>query len=195
MSKITHHLLEIEVEASKLGVDLAANMNPPSTAGQVAAATKRMGIELPNEILDLYRWKNGVRLNGQPWEIRMFPRFYFLSLERSIETTNLLVATVGEKYSGWQDSWFALCSDLGGDYYAINTARIDETFGRVFSIQEECVPFAAFWSFETMLRSVLECYRAGAYYLDEDGLLQEDKEKAGQIYRQFNKGLSPYYCT
>src|SRR5271154_1617594 len=105
MSEITKHLYEITVAASRLGIDLESNMNPGATPEQIENETKELQFELPSEVLDLYRWKNGARLEGQRRDFRMFPRFYFLPLQRSIETTRILISTVGKTHSQWQKSW------------------------------------------------------------------------------------------
>jgi cell wall assembly regulator SMI1 len=154
MSEIAKYLREMADEAFKLGIDLESNMNAAVSPEQIAIGTKELPFELPPEILELYLWKNGVRLDGKPQEIRMFPRFYFLPFQRCIETTQILISTVGKTHCQWQTSWYALCADLAGDYYAVNAAPGGGAFGRIFSVQEETEPFPAFWSFETMLLSI-----------------------------------------
>ncbi len=192
MSAITNHLYEISVAASKLGIDLASNMNPAATPEEIESETKELPFQLPSEVLDLYRWKNGVLLRGQQCETRMVPRFYFMPLQRSVASTRFRISTVGSDYSEWRKSWYSLCEDLAGDHYALEVSRGEESCGRIYSVQGVRDPFPAFWSFEMMLRSILECYRQGAYYIDEDGCLDEDVEICDPICRQFNNGLSPY---
>lgn len=192
MSVIIDQLCAISVAASKLGIDLASNMNPAATPGEIKSETKELPFELPSEVLDLYRWKNGVQLRGQGCEPHLLPGFYFMPLQRSVEITRILIGTVGPEYSDWRKSWYSLCEDLAGDHYGLEVSRGEESFGRIYYVQGVRDPFPAFWSFEMMLRSILECYKQDAYFINEDGCLEEDVEKCHQICRQFNQGLSPY---
>jgi cell wall assembly regulator SMI1 len=192
MSTITQYLNEISEECAKLGINLDANMFPGATLAQVAEATRKLQFDLPGEVIELYVWRNGVRLNGQSSEMRIFPRFYLRPLEQSIQTTQTLVSTINEPTSQWRANWFSLFEDLAGDYLAINAVPNDSDFGKIFSVEELVAPFPAFWSMETMLYSILECYKSGAYFIDE-GLLVEDPDVSEPIYRRLNKGLSPCY--
>jgi hypothetical protein len=191
MSAIEACLDQIAVEGLKLGIDVKAHMYPGLRPTDIAALVKPLPFKLPPEVIDFYLWQNGVRLEGQTCEIGMFPRLYFPSLARCVETTQILVSTVDRPLSQWKKSWYSLCEDFAGEYYALNSDRQEEVFGRVFAVGTLHNPFPAFWSFQTMVQSVLECYKAGAYYLDRKGFLREDLEKCHGIYRALNRGLSP----
>jgi hypothetical protein len=193
MSTITKYLDEIAVECAKLGIDLKRDMLPGITLDRAAKVAKDLQFDLPNEIIELYLWKNGVRLEGQSCENRMIPRFYVRPLEQCVHTTKILISGIHEPNSQWRAKWFSVFEDLAGDYLAINCKAGDIDYGKIFSVEELVEPFPAFLSLEVMLYSVLECYRSGAYFIDEDGLLAEDDEIADPIYRRFNCGLSPCY--
>jgi hypothetical protein len=80
---------------------------------------------------------------------------------------------------------------MAGDYFSIQTCQQSGSYGRIFALQEALDPYPAFWSFATMLLSILECYKSGAYFLDDDGFLDEHREVSDPIYRNFNNELSP----
>jgi hypothetical protein len=42
-----------------------------------------------------------------------------------------------------------------------------------------------------MLLSILECYKAGAYFIGDDEFLDERRELSDVIYRALNHGFSP----
>ena len=190
MSNIISLLDAINSEAKKLGFDPAANMHSGVTLDRIAEASRELPFELPTEVVEIYRWRNGVKLGGRHGEIRLFPRCYLRSSEESIHATQEFILLANDPLMAWRPSWFRLFDDLCGDCYAIETSRTAE-FGRIFA--KEMGVFPAFWSIETMLTSVLECYRAGAYFLDDElGDLTEDEDISDAIYRRFNRGLSPH---
>jgi cell wall assembly regulator SMI1 len=192
MSRIRPMLEEIATRALAIGINCAGNMNPGITLAEAKSVCQDLPYELPQDVIELYLWRNGVRLEGQSFEMRIVPKFYFRSIEVSIETTTAFACRADDPEMQWKPSWFCLCTDLGGDCLSLETNR-SEQFGRIFAVTEIAEPFPAFWSFDTMLLSILECYRAGVYFLDEDGTLAEDYEPADSIYRRFNHGLSPHY--
>ena len=191
MSNIISLLDAINIEAKQLGFDPAANMHPGLTRDQIKEVSRRLPFELPADVIEIYHWRNGVRLEGQHCEYRLFPRYCLRTIEESVQTTQLLISLADDPLIRWRHSWFGLFEDLAGDCLACETNRSGE-FGRIFASESEIIP--AFWSVETMLTSVLECYRAGAYFLDDVlGYLTEDEEISDVIYRRFNRGLSPHY--
>jgi len=191
MSTTTDILEEIADEAKKLGIDVRRNTYPGATQEQLSGALKKLPFRVPLEVLELFTWRNGVRLTGQPGEIRIFPRFVWRSVELSVKATLGLVSASNDPQVRWQRSWFALLTDLFGDYYAVDADISPSSYGRIWSLQDGTDPFPAFWSFETMLVSTLECYKAGVFSL-EGGLLVDDEAAAEPIYRRLNRGLSPY---
>ncbi|HWD21488.1 MAG TPA: SMI1/KNR4 family protein [Verrucomicrobiae bacterium] len=189
MSRIIVTLDEIAKEARKMGVDIESNLNPGATEKQMSNSLARLPLALPDEILDLYRWHDGVR-ERRISDARIFPRFLFPSLEDCIDTTKELCSVAGDPEIRWRASWFYLCEDLAGDYYALET-NPKVASGHIWFVSFGADPFVAFWSFETMLLSILECYKSGAYFLDADGFLDEQSELSNSIYRAHNCGLSP----
>jgi cell wall assembly regulator SMI1 len=192
LSSIKNYLSEIAIEALKLKIDLESCMFPGATQAYIGSVAKDLPFELPVGILELYYWKNGAKLEARKGETRFFPGFQFLPFERSVMDTRLFLSALPAAEIFWRKSWFSLCSDLAGYYYAVDAGHSDGTFGVVYSIQDLIEPFPAFSSFDAMLHSILECYRAGAYYLDEDGYLEDDEKRCDDIYKKYNNGLSPY---
>lgn len=193
MSEIGTILNSISQQAREIGLDVEAYMNPPAAIGEINRAASTLTFSLPSNVVDFYQWKNGVRLEGQTCEYRMFPRFVFPSLKEAVETTKALVAAADDPEIQWHKSWFALATDLAGDYLAIQAGQESGNYGTIFAIQQAVDPYPAFWSFEAMLLSILECYKSGAYFLDADGFLDEQSELSDPIYRAHNYGLSPLH--
>ncbi len=190
MNDVKVILQAIAIEAQKLGSEVEKYMHPAASENEIEKSINELPFDLPPNIVDLYRWRDGVRLNEQDCEFRMFPKFMFRPINIAVETTLTLVGAAADPELQWRDSWYGLATDLMGDYFAVETAR-GENYGRIFSVQQTHDPFPAFWSFITMLQSILECYKAGAYFIDDSGLLDERRELSDSIYRALNQGLSP----
>jgi cell wall assembly regulator SMI1 len=134
MSEIATLLNAISEEARKLGVHIGAYMHPPATAAGVEEAAGKLPFDLPPVVADFYLWRNGVRLEGQTCEFRIFPNFVFQSIEMSVETTKAMVLAVDDPEMQWRKSWYALATDLAGDYFAIETSRESQSYGVIFAI-------------------------------------------------------------
>ena len=193
MSKITELLNGICGELRNLGINANEFLRPGISAEQIGEVSSVLPFSLPKEVCELYLWRNGSLLEGVTTENRLFPRYIFLSLQRSVSTTKILVSSSAKDESQWSPNWYTLCDDLAGDYYALIATPNDPSCGRIMRVTELVDPFPAFWSFERMLLSILECYRSGAYYLGEDGFLEEDTGLSDELYKRFNNGLSPIF--
>jgi hypothetical protein len=180
-------------EARKLGVEVDAYWHPPAADREIAETAAMLPFELPSDILDFYRWQDGVHLDGYTPGFGLIPRFVFPSVRESVDTTLSLVDAADDPDVRWQKTWYALATDLFGDYLSVETSGSSPNYGRLFAIVAGCEPYPAFSSFKCMLASVLECYKAAAYFLHEDGFLDERREQSHLIYRALNKELSPLH--
>lgn len=192
MSRCTEMLDQIAEEAKRIGINVKEHTYPGATQRQIADAVGKLPFQIPPEVLELFLWRNGVRLAGQASEIRIFPRFVWRSIDLSVKTSLKLISASNDPEVRWRKTWYCLATDLAGDYYALDADRAGENYGRIFVITCAADPYPAFWSFEAMLASVLECYRMRAYFLDESGELTENREMSDTIYRAINNGLSPH---
>ena len=93
---------------------------------------------------------------------------------------------------GWRKTWYALATDLAGDYYALDVGPDDEQRGKIFAVTEALDPYPVFLSFATMLQSILECYRTGAYLPRRKWPSRSDLYASDRIYKSINRGLSPH---
>ena len=47
----------------------------------------------------------------------------------------------------------------------------------------------AYSSLTNMMLTIAECYETGAYYLSEDGFVEENKAKAAKILKKYNPDI------
>lgn len=130
MNKITVILNEIAQEALRLGINVNSDMNQPTSRENIAFCLKKCPLLLPQEILEVYLWKNGVRLVGQPNEIRIFPNLNILPIEDAATNSAILIGSGNS--TTWKSTWFCFCSDLAGDYYACESSAVNAGFGKIY---------------------------------------------------------------
>jgi cell wall assembly regulator SMI1 len=192
MSHVRSLLLEIANELLLLGVDVSRNLNSGASPVQIQQACEGLPFQLPPEVCDLFMWRNGIKEGDFEGEFRLLPRFCFRTVQESAKTSRQFSKTFGDSDEAWRSSWFYLFNDLAGDFLAYDTDPSLLTGARIIAVRHGLGTHSAFCSLEQMLSGVLECYRTGAYFLDEDGFLIDDERLADLIFKKTNNGLSPY---
>lgn len=127
---------------STLGVDMRAQLNPPATEAQVAAAEAEVGFAFPEDLRALYRFADGQK---NPEEVRgtaafLFGGYHFVTLSQAMieyrgwksvyddagpdfrTTYNWTTARAGDPVHPdyWRPGWFPFASDWGGNAYAVD---------------------------------------------------------------------------
>jgi hypothetical protein len=185
--RITEILESIKCHALALGFSLDDVLGPSASDAYMDSICASIQMPVSHDVRALFRWRNGVWPAGQRTEIRLFPGFFYPPF-------HICEQHYRERggVSGWRSSWFPVFTDGAGDYFVIETLSESEDEGRILRITNFGEPRPAFWSFQAMLASILSCYEHGAYFLDEDGFLDEDHEVSIPVYRKLNLGLSPF---
>ena len=49
----------------------------------------------------------------------------------------------------------------------------------------------AYSSLTNMMLTIAECYETGAYYLSEDGFVEQDEVNVNKIFRKYNPAIEP----
>lgn len=191
MSDVVSYLNQILEEAEKIGIVAKKHLNPGLSSESIEELVAVLPFSLPRDIAEFYRWHNGMRLDGQKCEFRLLPGKIFEPLEDAIQRTQALLSVAGDPSVRWSQTWYSLCTDLAGDYFAVEADANRSNVGTIMAINVANEPYPAFRSFRTMLLSMLDCFKLGGYLLDEDGFLVEESWLADLVYRLNNGGLSP----
>jgi cell wall assembly regulator SMI1 len=110
--------------------DVLAYLQPGLTNEEIASKVSAFPFRLPEEVFDLYRWRNGTRLDPSATlgELGIWLCYHFLSLEDSIST----YLTEAWKYDPRvQKNWFPLLSDDGGGFYFVECSDEERAQGYV----------------------------------------------------------------
>ena len=110
------------------------DLNPPATDYEIEELTKILGVELPNDFLDVLRIHNGQK-GESAW---LFDSQEFLSTHRIIEEFNtwknlldtqlqgkISTPDEGVKNDWWNTNWIPFTSDGCGDHYCLDLSPTD----------------------------------------------------------------------
>jgi len=156
-----------------------------------------LDVAFPDEIYSLYEWHNGVNENEARekdiGELSLFKLGIFSSLSFAID--NYIEYAVQNSY--WSKGLFPLFESGGGDYYLIDSNKHSATYKMIFFYSPSNSYFqgvaSIFDSLDSLLSSVIECYREKAYYFSPDSPDLEIKPKLEMaIWRKHNPN-SEYY--
>ncbi len=153
----------------------AASLQPGLSQAEIEAKVKELPFRLPQEVYELYQWRN-----GDPAGHELFPYHVFLPLEEAVHR-------LGSRHQlpePWDPKWFPIF-DFDESYYVVICDETDTEASPTFlidEIPEFCVEYA---TLTHMIRTVAECYEAGAYYLNDQGVLDIDYEKIEPIRQRY----------
>ena len=123
------------------------DLNPPATDYEIEELTKILGVELPNDFLNVLRTHNGQK-GESAW---LFDSQEFLSTHRIIEEfntwKNLLNTQLqgksstpdeGVKNDWWNTNWIPFTSDGCGDHYCLDLSPTNTgTKGQIITLWYE----------------------------------------------------------
>ncbi|MEM0939852.1 MAG: SMI1/KNR4 family protein [Bacteroidota bacterium] len=154
---------------------------------EVMNFTDELNITLTNELVELYKWRNGTdKSDGYILgDVDFFPGYHFLPLEHSVAYYKSFIND-----RRWSKNWFPVFANGGGDFFIINcTDKFKESsevigFMRDFDDHE-----VEYLSLERMLQTFCECYTKGAFYLNGNGDIESKVEEEAIISNKLNPGL------
>lgn len=197
MSTLTEALDRIFDWIVKNNPELALSLQPGLTREKIEQTLRNLPFQLPEEFYELYQWRNGTR---EDCYICFLPGYTFLSLEQALEEyiginqyrEDLLEFHEPEEI--WYKLWFPVFM-LDAKEYLILFGSLEEKTSPVlrFVIADE--PATRYPSLTNMMLAIAQCYEAGAYYLREDGYLEEDDQKADEIGLKYGSDRSAYEAT
>lgn len=160
---------------------------------QLTNLERQAGIQLPDEIRALYRWRNGCRAND-PRVVGPIPGHRFLPLAEALGLPSILSnqvaqATAAQRaafgiFAGHRKTWITLFDDGSGDGYFFDPKR-KATEGAVFYCFAEDGTYVFFPSLGNLLAGAVKCYEQGAFSWKEGPTgprLEEDFDQAKKIW-------------
>ncbi|KAF3884893.1 MULTISPECIES: HEAT repeat domain-containing protein [Nostocales] len=175
MSPLTEALNRIETWFVKNQPEFALGLQPGLTREQIDALLVNFPFRLPEELYEFYGWHNGCTSFG--YIIPYYDNFFFL--EEVLRDYQYWLS-----WDWWNPHWLPIL-DGNGDYrYAV---VVGEEAAPVWYIDPEgCTKEIRWDSLTDLMLATAECYDTSAYYLNEEGYLEEDRQKIAEIQRKHN---------
>jgi hypothetical protein len=210
MSEIPKLCDKIMSQLTKLGLHTAENMLPGLTEDRIRQLTSSLPFQLPRTAIELYQWSEG--LGPEAGEgTDFFPGYGMEPLSEMIATYNeLSTADDYPRFRSGQLQWFPLFQSGGTDYYAICCTESATADGQIVDDDNEgphrngvTLPDVKFLGLESMLRTLLECFETGVYFVNDAGqldvgtctydkkgrLVDVDLSACKEVARKYNPGL------
>lgn len=169
--------------------EFAASFLPGLNDEQIQKLTAYLPYQLPEEIHELYRWRNGTK---ERQKILFHPSISILPLEEALivarESIDIFDNTEDElRFEG--NRVFPFIDD-DGDLCVVKCTKEKQKYSPIISIFAECDELnVTYTNFTTMMQTIAECYETGAYYLIDDGFVEEDEDKVAEILRKYNSDI------
>jgi len=198
-------LSRLELELKNKAPQILTNLQPGLSAERINELERQAGIQLPDEIKTLYRWRNGFnldRLNSGGFRVAgPIPGHYFLPLEEALQIPHAISNQVTKATStqraafnilaGYTKSWITLFDDGAGDGYFFDPKR-KPSEGAVFYHFMEEGQYIFFPSAKNLFAGMVKCYEQDAFSWKEEtngAALHEDFNAITKIWNDF--GASP----
>lgn len=151
---------------------------------------QRVPLDLPEDVVALYQWHNGVYDEDQMEEQELFYYHHFLSLEDALRVyfelrridDEIRRRSTNNLSCAYLPQLFPLFS-FQGEYYAVWTDSADDDFGSIYFVHQGAAK--VYNHLTSMLTAILECYNAGAYMI-QDGNVVLDEQRVAAIKAAWN---------
>lgn len=163
-------------------------LQPGADVSEIVNAFAGIGLVLPNEAVDLWRWRNGTRIVSGVTkldDIHFFPGFYFFSYEDALKQYAALRDDLR-----WNSAWLPVFANGGGDFYALDLAGGDARHAPVvgFILGEDEHP-TEYENLERMCQTIAVCFERGVFFVSEQGYLDADDDGHAFVARQLNPSV------
>jgi len=190
-------LAKLENALKQQAPQLLEFLQPGLSDQEITELERRAGVQLPDDIKALYRWRNGCKLEQMKPSGRLsdvpVPNHRFVPLGEALGLQTVLsnqlahVTTVQkgafEVFAGHRKSWVSLFDDGAGDGYFFDPKRAS-AIGAVFYCFAEDRTYVFFPSIKNLLAGIVKCYEKGAYTW-KDGQLDNNFELSERIWDEF----------
>ncbi|MBV6627982.1 MAG: hypothetical protein KI793_34540 [Rivularia sp. (in: Bacteria)] len=184
--------------------DYAASFLPGLSNEEIREKLASVELELPEEIHELYRWRNGVE-DGEDLKSIAYPSMAFMPLDEAIKYHLDIIDNVDiQEHEDFQ-AIFELLDAKQIDIYnsthlfpfihsnccfcAVLLSREQQKHSPIIDISDALDLEMIFRNLTTMMQTLAKYFETGAYYLSDDNFLDWDEEKMEPIFHKYNPGL------
>ncbi|WP_153796891.1 SMI1/KNR4 family protein [Foetidibacter luteolus] len=171
------------------------HLNKGINTERIDSIVKEFDVSLPVEAADLFKWRNGTNIEGLQklqLETWIFPLASFISLETCM---SVYKQCMDMRYQ-WKENLFVIFDSGIGDLFMIDVNENSATKGMIFMDSPAAVdflgPVTVFDSLAACIETQIECYKKGAYVIEEGTLVVINHDKKVEISKQ-NNSKSEYW--
>ena len=161
---------------------------------EIGARVESLPLRLADEVHDYFAWRDGLRTTRDA-DYELFPGFTVLSLEEAradyrmlVDTANQVAQQTGVPASSlWNERWFPLFRDAGGDYHVTLADARPAPTAPIYAVVRED-PESAYLAYDnltSLIQTVAACFQAGAFMAVGE-IIEEDRSRAAAIVRAHN---------
>ncbi|MBV6628163.1 MAG: SMI1/KNR4 family protein [Rivularia sp. (in: Bacteria)] len=155
---------------------------PGLTSQEIQDLTKNLPFKLPKEVQELYQWHNGTR-HGHGF----FPFHVFYSLEECLGFNQSIVDYWDDAQSMSLHSLILFSIDKSF-FFTVGSCEEKES-SSIWVMHMGNEPVVCFQSLTHLLLMMAECYKTGAYYVNDKGYLEEDTAKSTLVFKIYNPDI------
>ncbi|BAY87338.1 PBS lyase HEAT-like repeat protein [Calothrix parasitica NIES-267] len=204
MSVLTDSLNRIMQWLEENRPDYAASFLPGLSDEEIQEKLTNVELELPEEIYELYHWRNGVE-DGEDSKSIAYPSMAFMSLDEAIEyhqgiveidifehedLPNIFELLDANQVDIYSDTHLFPFLRSNCDFCAVLLSKKKQKHSPIIDISHDLDLYFGYRSLTTMIQTLAKYFETGAYYLRENNFLDWDKEKMEPIFHKYNPGLS-----
>ena len=162
-------------------IETKENLRAGLSQGQLEEILKDFPFYLPKEVMELYQWHDGTEVDHYG-DCQLFHYHTFLPIKYALNVRESFLPTEKDDYSYFQPELLPLFEFEGEFYCTQYSKESSETAPVWFIYHDDSVVYD---SLTTMLQSILECYKTGAYLLNEDEEIV-DEQRVADIKLKWN---------
>ena len=190
MSEISNLGDEILAHLERLGRNLEIIVSPPLKTEKIRQEQYSRGIVFPDEIIDLYSWRNGYVGNQENvlGDFQFFPGFLLIPFGKALEEFDIY-----SKDERWNRSWFPVFENQGGDFYVVICDPNSEDFGAVVGfILGQPDQLVEYESLTALFKTINLCYQRSAFFVRDDGFIDADDDLMYEISQEVQPNFMPH---
>jgi hypothetical protein len=188
MEELTLYLNQIVDWHTKLGSPLRYYLRPGLSKDEISKKVSVLPFSLSDEFFELYAWKDGTPIRDR-W-VSFIENHRFLPLDEALHHFEITYPVAKEFYE--DPDWIMTFEDGSGDGYAFSAANEHSTAApMVFHFEGEGVNMV-FQNLTQMMMTMVECFQIGIFTIADDGGLDTDFFKLGEIAHKLNPEI-PYW--
>lgn len=196
---VTEYFNLIVDKQKAIGYHLPSILQKPAGKEEIFQAERKLELKFNDELSELYACANGTHNDYQTpsGSMGLIPGYAFLSLEdaisyyeTSLEVWDLIFLNLDTDFKPGK-KLFPFLDDNAGDCYWVDLNKGSADYGKIFwtnTLAEN--PGYLYNSLSSMLKVVWECYEKNVIRMDNDGFLECDYRRFGEISRDLNPGIS-----